>query len=209
MLYHWPSWTDWAADPLLSESTVSSVHSPDMNSCITSAHRGGGLQKHQCRVVTCIRRGGERSQWHHRSHHTISWEKARLWARSRYRVMGQSHVVMATSLGRNNLDLLDYVKQSFKYPDVKFKPKPYYRARAVHPDSVTSGRPGLTARCSGWVQTWRHPPVLDTIRKRGLNYLDWASCSPSSGTNMHNRLLSRCSGKRWCRGQTLVKRSCD
>lgn len=41
MLYHWPSWTDWAADPLLSESTVSSVHSPDMNSCITSAHGGG------------------------------------------------------------------------------------------------------------------------------------------------------------------------
>lgn len=55
------------------------------------------------------------------------------------------------------------------------------------------------------VQEWRSLPV-HTIRKWRLNYLDRASRGLSSGINMHNRSLSRYSGKTWCRGQTLVSR---
>lgn len=58
------------------------------------------------------------------------------------------------------------------------------------------------------VEEWRRHPILNTIRKWRLNYLDWAACSLSPGTHKHNRSLSRCSSKRWrCRGQTLAERS--
>ncbi len=197
----------------------------------------GDYRKHQSRAVTCTDRGGrgadditttaaitqspERKHDSERGHVTGSWGNAGLSRRSEAGL----NLGLNILVNPDSIYFLDYKLLIFCYVKSLLSQWIYLHSwrnismicnlnrlhateHWLHPDAVMSACSGLTDQRSGWAEEWRHPPVLDTIRKWRLNYLDWACCSLPSGTNMHNRSPSRCSGKRWCRRQTLIQRWC-